>query len=145
MEAALNKPTWNNSFLFNIPEIDEQHKTLFDVYDKLLSLNGNYSEKNSIEIKKIFQELYDYIKYHFQTEEALLEKIGWGKIEEHKKEHQLFIKKLKECSMAYEYQNAALVGNMVSFVKKWLVTHILHSDAEYKDQVNSYMIENRVN
>lgn len=87
---------WNNNFALNIPVIDQQHKKFFELFDKTMEAKDIDSPE---QMEAIIRELEEYLKYHFQTEEKLMEESGFNNIENHKNQHRLFIKRINEMKL----------------------------------------------
>lgn len=66
---------WKQEFELGIPSIDEQHKRLLDIGNRINELLTNHddTDDNYDEIHTVIQELKDYTVYHFKTEEDLFE------------------------------------------------------------------------
>ncbi len=48
------------------------------------------------DLKQILKQLFQYVKIHFKDEEKFIESIDFPLIEEHKKSHQILLKKTKK-------------------------------------------------
>jgi len=134
--------SWSDAYLLGIPEIDEQHKELFAIYDELSYIVLDNEPQNEYNIKQVLNNLEGYTKFHFKTEEAYMTTIGFEDIEHHKNEHRLFEHKIADWVLAFEYKNSMLAKTILYFLKKWLVTHIMGSDTMYKDGMKEYLIAN---
>jgi len=117
---------WNEHFNTGIKIIDEQHRNLVDIINRLakhVSLGSG-----SLELKSIFDELVEYTVYHFQTEEAI-----WHKYlpndtldRDHKVIHQQFVTKVLEFKA--EQESNRLTKDILLYLAKWLASHILETD-----------------
>jgi len=125
--------TWNNTFLLGIPIIDRQHEKLFDIYDQLVEMSNLQEKYQNDEMREVLHKLEKFLKVHFQEEEDLLEKSDYPSMEEHKREHGLFIRKIEEFGLAFQADNPELLNSMLDFLKKWLVSHIMQTDFGYKE------------
>ena len=125
---------WNDSYLLGIPIIDNQHKKFFVILDNLETLN---QKQEKSEMHSLINELQNYVIYHFQTEEDLMVKSQSPNIDLHVMEHELFRKKVEEFHHSYYNNNAELLNEMISFMRKWLLIHISGTDAEYADSIKS--------
>lgn len=125
---------WNDSYLLGIPMIDNQHKKFFVILDNLVTLN---QKQEKSEMHSLINELQNYVIYHFQTEEDLMVKSHSPNIDLHIMEHELFRKKVEEFHHSYYNNNAELLNEMISFMRKWLIIHISGTDAEYADSIKS--------
>jgi len=63
---------WNENFNTGIKTIDEQHRKLVRILNRLATHVA--LEADEIVVNSIFDELIDYTIYHFQTEEAIWHK-----------------------------------------------------------------------
>jgi len=131
-------PVWSNSYLFDIEIIDQQHSSFFILFDRLIALNTleTYSQ-----IADVLAELDRYTVIHFQTEEALMRKSDSPDIEQHLIQHELFKKRVAEFKTAYSYNNSILLGQMIVFMRKWMLLHISEMDGKYVDSVKIYLKE----
>ncbi|MBS3775453.1 MAG: hemerythrin family protein [Bacteroidales bacterium] len=123
---------WSESFILNIPVIDQQHKKFFELFEKVSEV---YEKKEPEELDKLITELEDYLQYHFQSEEQLMKENGYEKYEYHKKQHEFFIKRIEEMRQEYGYMNHMLFDKIKTFIKKWFISHILHKDVDYRDAI----------
>lgn len=127
---------WDNKYLLDIAEIDEQHKVFFNIIKKELKQNNNL---NFDELAEIINYLENYLKEHFNTEEKLLEESGYVNIESHKAQHSFFVDKINEMKLELNYNNPMLYIKLIDFMKKWFLSHIINEDKKYKETVISYL------
>ncbi|MGE4284389.1 MAG: bacteriohemerythrin [Clostridia bacterium] len=126
---------WKDRYTLNIPEIDTQHKKLFEIgnnaYD-LAMLDDNYDHYD--EIMSIIDELLDYTQYHFGYEEELMEKYEYVDIGHQQKEHNFYVNKIKNMSSEKVDDNQQkVVLDILDFLSEWISSHILISDRKYAD------------
>jgi hemerythrin len=124
---------WKDAYSTGIPEIDEQHKMLFQIARKAYDLlkNDIYIDKYD-RIVEIIEELKDYTIFHFKAEEEYMMKIGYRKFLSHKVQHDEFIKKISDIdfSRVDDSQNSYLM-ELLEFVYQWIDQHILKTDKQY--------------
>ena len=120
---------WQDSYNLGIKEIDEQHKKWFEIMNRLFTAFQNKTHNE--EMAEILQELIDYTKYHFQTEEKTFVEKKYEKLEEHRKLHQDFVKQLNELNAEYKSGKTAITYKLMNFMRKWLVDHIQDEDRKY--------------
>lgn len=130
------KIEWNDKLMnTGIKIIDEQHKKLFELVNRIII---SIEEENQIEnIEEFLCDAIDYTQYHFKTEEKLFEKmnIDKEKIEDHKKEHFNFIDIVNnlyrdlesDISNKHNY-GIEMATELYRFLAKWLVNHIITKD-----------------
>ena len=64
---------WKMEFELGISSIDDQHKRLLEIGNRIneLLINHEEDDDNYDEIFTVIEELKDYTVYHFNTEEEL--------------------------------------------------------------------------
>jgi hemerythrin len=134
--------SWNDSFLLNIDVIDNQHKKFFELFDLILALNKS---KDAVKLSSVINELQDYAQYHFETEETLMQNADSENFELHIIQHQFFINKINEFTIAQNYNNPVLTTQIVVFMRKWLLMHITETDKRYVESVQSFLLKNESN
>ena len=84
---------WKEEFELGIPSIDEQHKSLLDIGNRIskLLMEHEDGDDNYEEIFSVIEELKTYTIYHFDSEEELFVTYDYPDYENHKKEHDDFI------------------------------------------------------
>ena len=120
---------WNENFNTNLPKIDEQHKKLVELLNKLASHVAFQSDIPALNV--IFDELTEYAVYHFQTEEAIWHAyLGDDPMDAaHKKVHHSFIEKVLKLKGTENTKPVhVVVEEVLSFLTRWLASHILEND-----------------
>jgi len=118
---------WNANFETNIPLIDEQHKELVLLLNKLASHLANQAD--ALELNSVFDELADYADYHFKSEEVIWEKYFSGDswYAEHKTTHNSFMAKVLELKGECKPLDV-IISDIIRFLTHWLAYHILDTD-----------------
>jgi len=133
----LDSEIWDDSFLINIPLLDNQHKKLFAVFDELEALNNEGG--NIDKILPMIEELRKYAIYHFNTEEELMLQANSPNREFHVSQHSLFRKKFVNFDLAYNYKNRELINEIINFLRRWLILHICGVDINYSESVKKLL------
>ena len=121
--------TFTNDCLIGVPEIDDEHKTLFELIAKTDSAL-KAGEGSITEVLTLLNELKQYAKNHFAHEEAYMDKIHDAELPRQKKEHAAFIEKIN----SYNFSDVAddnaksIMLELLEYLSKWLMSHILGSD-----------------
>lgn len=126
---------WNDYLKIDIEALDAQHKRLTDIVNNFYNIV--LSGRNNIAVEeKVLQDLFDYGKEHFVTEESLMRKNAYPGFSEHRTEHNKHTSELVEL---YErHQSGKLIDrDILNFIKKWLKEHILKADKELGLFLNS--------
>ena len=66
--------TWDDSFCVGIEGVDEQHRNLVEMINRLDAAVS--AGRDEMEINEILKGALDYTQYHFATEERLMEEAG---------------------------------------------------------------------
>ncbi len=118
---------WNEIYSVGISEIDDQHKKLIDIINKLFK---GFSEGKADEIiPDIINELINYTEYHFKTEEDLFNKYNLPEKEKHIQSHKQFVEKIK--TWKDNINEKELPYELMDYLKNWLVNHIMKEDKQY--------------
>ncbi len=139
---AISSQTWNDSFLLNIDVIDNQHKKFFDIFDLILLLSKS---EDIVKVSAVIEELRDYAQYHFKAEETLMQNAHSENMEFHIIQHQFFVNKIAEFTIAKNYNNPVLTNQIVVFMRKWLLMHITEIDRMYVESVQKFLLNDQSN
>jgi len=127
--------SWDEKYSVKVPEIDAQHKRLFDL------INAFYEAimaKQSAEgMKKIIHGLIQYTEFHFQYEERLLERFRYPGLDDQRRAHKAFVEKVTDFHNRFSEGKLLLTVEVTNFLKSWLVDHILASDLKYSECLTS--------
>ncbi len=124
---------WNSNIETGIPEIDDQHRRLFEL---AASFRGQGDE---IRIMKSLAILCDYAKVHLREEEALLETIGYTDLAAHRQAHVEFRALLRQLLTDATHLSLDEIATRVeSLINGWFYNHILRVDAQYVPAVAAY-------
>lgn len=129
--------------MLGIPMIDKQHLNFFVLFDKLIELNNGAN--TYVELYKVIEELENYTNVHFKTEEALMRNANAPDYELHLVQHGIFIKKVEEFKIAYNYKNSVLQNQMIIFMRKWFLMHIAEVDGKYVETVQQFLLKDDSN
>ena len=115
---------WDDSYSVGDARLDEQHKGLIRLINKLGS---------GAPVPVVLDELQIYVDEHFRDEERMMETAGYPDIVAHKLQHAAFEEWLEASRQAC--RSGEVVGllreSIASYLKTWLVTHIMVSDKAY--------------
>jgi hemerythrin len=130
---------WNDDYSLGIKAIDDQHKKLFGMINKLCStlaeegnprsFMGKGAQKNVTE--EILGEMTEYASSHFFLEENFFEEFKYEKKQEHMAQHELFRLKINSLKEDLQKGKESVALDTLAFLSNWFVEHILHYDREY--------------
>lgn len=120
---------WSGEFELGIGTIDRQHRWLVEATNALSDevAAGSHGPAGTA---RLLTQLHEYAVEHFVTEELLFQRYGYALAEAHHKEHCHFVAAVED----WERRLGAgenLGGEVLEFLKHWLVYHILKSDRAY--------------
>ena len=121
--SAASWLTFSSAHLVGVQEIDDQHRQLVQMVN---GINKSIVKKiEASQIESAFQELLDYTRFHFATEQRLMLKHGYTDSTTHQHEHQLLLRKLGDLATQTDQGNDLLI---LQTIKDWLMIHIEHAD-----------------
>lgn len=77
---------WSDELSIGIPEIDKQHKVLVGLLNRLHQAILEHRARE--ECGEILEQLIEYTRVHFATEESVMSTFNYPQLEQHRKEHQ---------------------------------------------------------
>jgi hemerythrin len=122
---------WNEKYCLGIPKIDEDHKNLIGIINKAV-LSKEHND-NPEELKEVLNEMIKYAQTHFATEELYMAKFNYPEYQYHKKEHLDFTTKINAYENGLINADYHIADEILDYLKKWLVNHILETDKKYVD------------
>lgn len=122
---------WEEKFQVNLNLIDNQHKKLVAILNRL---HESMSKgKGSEVLESVIKDLITYTKTHFADEEKLMIENKYSQYDSHYIEHSNFITKVEQ---VYNDLSAGKIGlsmELMYFLKNWLLNHIMVVDKKFGD------------
>ncbi len=120
---------WTTKLDLNVPMVDRQHRLLVDYINELYTAMAN--NRTSKDLQAILRKLRDYTATHFADEEKLFTATAYLGAAEHIKIHRKFVGKLDEAEEMLKSGTATVSMDLLTFLKDWLVQHIMGTDPTY--------------
>lgn len=118
--------SWNSSFEIGIEHIDNQHKRIVELLNKLQeTLNQGVVGR---ELGEVLAGLVDYTRTHFADEEEFMRKIEFPEYDHHKKLHDRLTEQVVAILVKLKKGGNVNVRELMSFLKRWLIEHIVRED-----------------
>lgn len=121
--------SWSDDLSVGLQEIDEQHKILITLINRLFTEAIMQKADQSV-VSKILNELVQYTIVHFSVEESLFRIFDYPEIEAHQKQHEQLKQKVLDFQRAFE-SGTPINAELMSFLRKWLKDHIMITDKRY--------------
>ncbi len=126
---------WCDTYSVNVAEIDEQHKKLLDLVNDLHSAIESLADKN--ELKDMLDELVEFTRTHFSTEEELMKQHGFPELKKHRKEHKLLLRYLVELVDGVSGGKKLYFYSDYDVSTDWALIHIIECDKSLGAFLNS--------
>lgn len=125
---------WTEEYSVSVQRLDGEHKKLFSIINEL---NDAMSDgRGRFVVVRVLQDLNEYARWHFRSEESAMRRAGYPGLEEHIAEHQTFITAV-DGFYAEQGDNCTSVPiDVLYFLRDWLQKHILLSDRQYAESLN---------
>jgi hemerythrin len=120
---------WSPDYSVNIRTIDNQHKELVNILNRLfVAVSMREGDKA---IAGILDALTSYTQTHFALEERLMQQANYQDFDAHKAEHQKLLDQLDQLCRKHTREEKPIYFEMLGFLKNWLKEHIQGVDTKY--------------
>lgn len=117
---------WDRRLSLGVAEIDDQHQALIGYCNDLVKAVRRGQGQKAV--AKLMTQLRDYTVRHFTAEEGLMERMGYPELDAHRAVHNQLTKQVKLYQRQLYQQHAPEPAEVRSFLKDWLIGHILGED-----------------
>jgi hemerythrin-like metal-binding protein len=128
---------WSETYSVGYPDIDSQHKRLFQLAEQLHAAMTAGKGKQCV--STTLANLIAYTKRHFADEEILMQSHRYPFYQQHKAEHQALTEKVVQFQQSFEAGRATVTMELLNFLSNWLTHHIGAVDKK----VGAYLTERR--
>ena len=116
---------WSSRYETGIPEIDQEHRQLFDGMNELIAAFRRGDPKP--EVRKVLDLLVRYTMDHLQSEEDWMASHGYPGLEAHRLEHQAMRVVVSDLVQQFE-AGVDLTMKVTVLMADWLQYHVDGSD-----------------
>jgi len=121
---------WNESLEIGDPVVDSEHRYLAQLIN---NLEEQFSAgKEGLSLAKVFTHLANYVRVHFENEEALMAAINFPGLAGHQKGHKELLEQAMDLSDRYMEGEESVTDETLEFLKNWAVDHIAVTDMRIK-------------
>ena len=120
---------WSEILVIDNGAVDHQHRQLVDAINAFHEAVAQGQETSKITGTLDYLGLYGAL--HFSHEEKLLEAHAYPTLEQHRRQHRLFIDQVDGFRAQLSTGGAVLGHGMAQFLGSWLINHIMVADKSY--------------
>jgi hemerythrin-like metal-binding protein len=128
----MNQFVWKDAFNIGISDIDRQHRDFMNLLNtsekKIAAMAGSGINQS------IFDQLKRYASDHFRLEEKLMEEYNYPELKKQRRMHEYFETQMSKMESSLE--NIA-PNRMFTFMKQWLLEHIMEEDMQFAKYLKS--------
>ena len=131
--------SWEAKYATGIKLIDDQHKELVFLTNQLYKACNTGQEVIDTVFKDALHQMVEYVRFHFSTEQELLEHIEYPSWKDHAMEHDKLVRDIVEATKDYEAGRKYTPYNFARVLRNWVFGHIAHFDKLY----SLYVVEEK--
>jgi hemerythrin len=120
---------WSDDYSVRVLQLDAQHKHLVGMINGLVEVMQRGAKPD--ELAALLEDLLDYTRYHFETEEKLMARAGYAGLADHRAKHAAMRAEVERLLAAAQTGNATTAMKLMAFLKNWLAKHINGTDKLY--------------
>jgi len=125
---------FTSEFSVNVKDIDKQHQGIFNFINKIhKAIKEN---QKTTELLKILKEMARWVTDHFTHEERLMQTAGYQGLSAHKDIHKKLLSDVSDVIRKIENKEDIDLIELLAFLKRWLIDHILGTDKKYSKSLN---------
>jgi hemerythrin len=130
---------WKPNYSVQVDEIDRQHQRLIQLINSLHDAMKVGAPKPALE--RIISDLVTYTRFHFRSEERLLQLHGYPGVAAHIVEHERLTETVVRFEEDLRSGKVAISISLMQFLKTWLTGHILSTDMQYAPHLSGYAVK----
>ena len=121
--------TWNHACSVGVRAMDDQHGILMDAINELrLALVRGCSREK---ICELLDQLIEFMRMHFWSEERLMEQSGYSGLAEHRAEHHRMLAEILQAAHRLQYGETIRLRPLLCQLHDGFLEHIEQMDREY--------------
>jgi hemerythrin-like metal-binding protein len=122
--------TWNESFVLGIEEIDKQHQSIIENFEKFsIAIQEGCASELLLDMATF---LAGYATEHFATEERYMKQYNYPRIAEQLQEHAEFTQDAEELLKRIVHEGASreIAADLAGKMVRWVIQHIRNHDRD---------------
>jgi len=121
--------TWTESLSVGDPELDEQHRGVFALVNRL-SEAADAGQGREV-VGETLDALLRHCERHFEAEEAHMERLQYVGLRHHREQHLSFGRQVASLRRRWENGDPIGIAALLGYLKVWLEQHIRGTDQLY--------------
>jgi hemerythrin-like metal-binding protein len=120
---------WGDHLSVGVEAMDGHHKRLVQMINELHAALRN--RQGMAASTALLKQLNQYVVYHFNAEEVLMERAKYPGLAEHREIHHKFLAAATELERRWIAGDKAVPVELMRVLQEWLVAHIMKVDKKY--------------
>jgi hemerythrin-like metal-binding protein len=120
---------WKDEYSVGIEEVDHEHKELIALINQLYGQLESADAK--LTVPAFFGDLLTAIGAHFALEEKLMRERSYGRLEQHKADHERLLDELRDIMDAFDHAEQVDSVELADRLDAWFSRHFRTHDAEF--------------
>lgn len=125
---------WDKSYEVGDAVLDDQHRHIVDL---LNALHNAAAGEGLDTADVILHHVVRFLEHHFDTEEAVMQQIGFPEAAEHAAEHRRLLKQVGEAARSLEAEGQPSAERLGVTVWSWMHEHTSTWDQKYSTMLRS--------
>jgi len=117
---------WTDAYAVGVRQIDEEHQRLFALAEGMHV--AMIAGKGKEFLGTLLAALLDYTSYHFAHEEALMARMGYPELAEHRRQHETLRIRARELQERAASGEVTITVEVALFLIDWLKRHTTDAD-----------------
>lgn len=130
---------WRDEYSIGSAQIDDEHRQLFAVINEFHDQQQGSLAAN--DILRMLNRLIKYSEKHFRNEEGIMRGLGYPIVDEHHREHEQLVGAIFDLTFSVEANDKTIDLQLHTFLKNWLLDHILQHDMAFADFLKNRQAE----
>ncbi|MTJ81062.1 MAG: bacteriohemerythrin [Telmatospirillum sp.] len=121
---------WRESFSVGVSALDRDHRTFFDLINRLETDLGKHPGRDTILTH--LHAIRAHLRDHARREEDLLERARYPGLTDHRGEHEKIDERLSHFETETAQNSAIAAGRqLLEFARSWIIDHVLRGDMRF--------------
>lgn len=122
---------WDEAFSVNNVEFDAHHRKWIEIFNAFGAGLDSKSREQAVVTVEALTAMMDYTRMHFLAEERYMREIGYPGTIAHIQIHNDCYGRISSYLLTSESGGMVVAGDLVRFLRGWLLEHILNEDRKY--------------